>query len=122
MTTRGAPACLAATAASKAALPPPTTTTGMFSVLTFCDLQRIVNRGLHRPAHQSFIENKAWRGLGQLKNLSINSFQHGLLESRFTWTFPNASLQLWMPAIHAGMTVISVSCFVRERKIMNHFL
>jgi hypothetical protein len=33
MTTWGAPACFAATAASKAALPPPTTTTAMFSAL-----------------------------------------------------------------------------------------
>src|SRR5581483_3622713 len=39
MTTLGAPAWLAATAASKAALPPPTTTTGMFSVRTAQNLR-----------------------------------------------------------------------------------
>ena len=28
----------------------------------------------------------------------------------------------WMPAIHAGMTVMSISCFVGERRIMDHFV
>jgi hypothetical protein len=56
---------------------------------------------------RALLRNTVWRGLGQLKNLSITSFQHGALESRFTWTFPDASLRAWMPAIHAGMTVIS---------------
>src|SRR5437667_144275 len=36
--------------------------------------------------------------------LSTSSFQHGVLESRLTWTSPEASLRIWMPAIHAGMT------------------
>ena len=50
-------------------------------------------------------ENTAWRGLGQFKqNPSIASFQHGVLESRLTRMFPEASLRTWMPAIHAGMT------------------
>ena len=31
---------------------------------------------------------------------------------------PEASLRAWMPAIHAGMTVISILFFVTERKIM----
>jgi hypothetical protein len=31
-------------------------------------------------------------------------------------------LHTWMPAIHAGMTKISISCSVGERKIMNHFV
>jgi hypothetical protein len=30
-------------------------------------------------------------------------------------------LRTWMPAIHAGMTSSLFSCFVGERKIMNHF-
>jgi hypothetical protein len=35
---------------------------------------------------------------------------------------PEASLRIWMPAIHAGMTNAGFSSFVGERKIMNHFL
>jgi hypothetical protein len=31
-------------------------------------------------------------------------------------------LRIWMPAIHAGMTNSLFSCFVGERKIMNHFV
>ena len=31
-------------------------------------------------------------------------------------------LRTWMSAIHAGMTKISISCFVGERKIMKHFV
>ena len=31
-------------------------------------------------------------------------------------------LRTWMPAIHAGMTSSLFSCFVGERKIMNHFV
>ena len=56
------------------------------------------------------------------QNPSIASFQHGVLESRLTWMFPDASLQTWMPAIHAGMTKICIFCSVGERKIMNHFV
>src|SRR5262245_35397982 len=37
------------------------------------------------------------------------SFQHGVLESRLTWTSPDASLRVWIPAIHAGMTENSFS-------------
>ena len=34
-------------------------------------------------------ENTGWRGLGQFKqNPSIPSFQHGVLEPRLTWMFP----------------------------------
>jgi hypothetical protein len=37
--------------------------------------------------------------------------------------FPEASLRTWMPAIHAGMTMICIFMFCRrERKIMNHFV
>ena len=36
--------------------------------------------------------------------------------------FSEASLRTWMPAIHAGMTMICISCSAGERKIMNHFL
>jgi hypothetical protein len=62
-------------------------------------------------------------GLGQFKqSLSIASFQHGVLEPRLTWMFPEASLRIWMPAIHAGMTMTSFSCSVDKRKIMNHFV
>jgi Protein of unknown function (DUF2283) len=57
-----------------------------------------------------FCENMGRMGLGHFKqNPSIPSFQHGGLESRSTWTFPDASLRAWLPAIHAGMTVISIS-------------
>ena len=50
-------------------------------------------------------ENTGRRDLGQFKqNSLIVSFQHGVLESRLTWMFPEASLRIWMPAIHAGMT------------------
>jgi hypothetical protein len=31
-------------------------------------------------------------------------------------------LQTWMPAIHAGMTKISISCSLGVRKLMNHFV
>ena len=68
-------------------------------------------------------ENTGRRGLDQFKaEPSIASFQHGVLESRLTWMFPDASLQTWMPAIHAGMTKICIFCSVGERKIMNHFV
>jgi len=33
-----------------------------------------------------------------------------------------ASLRIWMPAIHAGMTNSGFSSFVCERKLMNHFV
>ena len=57
-------------------------------------------------------ENTARRGLGQFRQSpSIASFQHGVLESRLTWTFPDASLRTWMPAIHAGMTMICIFMF-----------
>ena len=65
-------------------------------------------------------ENLGRRGSGQFKqNPSITSFQHGALESRLTWMSPEASLRTWMPAIHAGMTKISISFSVGERKLMN---
>src|SRR5215467_6020990 len=51
---------------------------------------------------------------------SIASFQHGVLESRSTWMSPEASLRIWMPAIHAGMTNAGFSCSVGERNLMNH--
>jgi hypothetical protein len=35
---------------------------------------------------------------------------------------PDAILRTWMPAIHAGMTKLSISRSVGERKIMNHFV
>ena len=35
---------------------------------------------------------------------SIASFQHGVLQSRLTWMFAEASLRTWMPAILAGIT------------------
>jgi hypothetical protein len=35
---------------------------------------------------------------------------------------PEASLQAWMPAIHAGMTNAGVSSSVGEGKIMNRFV
>jgi hypothetical protein len=56
-------------------------------------------------------ENKGRSGLRQLKRPPIGSFQHGVLESRLTWMFPEASLRTWMPAIHAGMTKIRVFMF-----------
>jgi hypothetical protein len=49
-------------------------------------------------------------GLGQLEQSpSMTSFQHGALESRPTWTFLDASFAILMLAIHAGMTIISIS-------------
>jgi hypothetical protein len=57
-------------------------------------------------------ENTGWRGLGQFKqNPSIPSFQHGVLESRPTRMSPDASLRIWMPAIHAGMTKLCIYMF-----------
>jgi hypothetical protein len=56
------------------------------------------------------------------QNPSMASFQHGVLESRLTWTFPDASVQIWMPAIHAGMTKICIFMFYGERKVMNNFV
>ena len=53
---------------------------------------------------------------------TMASFQHGVLESRLTWMFPEASLRTWMPAIHAGMTKFAFSFCVGKRKIMNHFV
>ena len=62
-----------------------------------------------------FFENTGRRGLGQFKqNPSITSFQHGVLESRLTWMFPEASLRTWMPAIHAGMTKLCIFMFCRR--------
>jgi len=57
-----------------------------------------------------------------LKQRSIPSFQHERLESRSTWMSPEASLRIWMPAIHAGMTNAGSSCSVGERKLINHFV
>jgi hypothetical protein len=36
--------------------------------------------------------------------------------------FPDASLRVWMPAIHAGMTATLFPCFLGEREIMNPFV
>jgi hypothetical protein len=36
------------------------------------------------------------------------SFQHGALESRFTWMSPEVSSRTWMPAIYAGMTMMTM--------------
>jgi hypothetical protein len=52
---------------------------------------------------------------------SIASFQHGLLESRPTWTSPDDRAN-WMPANHAGTTELSIFMFCSDRKIMNHFV
>jgi hypothetical protein len=57
-------------------------------------------------------EDTARRGLGHFRqNPSISSFQHGVLESRLTWMSPEASMQTWVPAIHAGMTKICTLMF-----------
>jgi hypothetical protein len=54
--------------------------------------------------HRSF-EIYGRKDLGQLnQNLLIASFQHGVLESRFTWMSAEACLRASMPPIHAGMT------------------
>ena len=64
----------------------------------------------------SSFENTERRGLGQFKqNSSSVSFQHGVLESRLTWMFTEASSRTWMPAIHAGMTNPS-SVMLNEEK------
>jgi hypothetical protein len=56
---------------------------------------------------------------GQLKGVSITSFQHGLLESRFTWTFRTHPATL--DAIHAGITVnLHFHILWRKRKIMTY--
>jgi hypothetical protein len=52
-----------------------------------------------------FVESNA---CATLCNPSVASFQHGGLESRLTWMSPEASLRNWMPAIHAGMTMIFI--------------
>jgi hypothetical protein len=69
-------------------------------------------------------ENTGRRGppVSLKQNPSMASFQHGVLESRLTWTFPDASVQIWMPAIHAGMTKICIFMFYGERKVMNNFV
>jgi len=51
----------------------------------------------------------------------IASFQHGVLESRFTRMFPEASRRTWMPAIRAGMTKSHFLFSAGERKFMEHF-
>jgi hypothetical protein len=62
-------------------------------------------------------ENMGRRGLGQFQqNPLIPSFQHGVLEPRRTRMFPEASLQVWMPAIHADMTKIWIFISAGERK------
>ena len=64
------------------------------------------------PKSTLVFENTGRRGFGQFKqNPSILSFQHGMLESRFTWMCPDASLRIWMPALHAGMTKICIFMF-----------
>ena len=68
-------------------------------------------QGLNEVMVGSF-ENAEWRSLAQFKqNPSIASFQHGVLEPRLTWMFPEASLRTWMPAIHAGMTKLCIFMF-----------
>jgi len=44
------------------------------------------------------------------------------LQSRFTWTFPEASLRIWMPAIHARMTKSAFSFSLGERRIVTYFV
>jgi hypothetical protein len=44
-------------------------------------------------------------GLSQFKqNLSVLSFQHSMLKSRFDMDVSGGILANWMPAIHAGTT------------------
>src|SRR5262245_37182848 len=65
--------------------------------------------------------SRSWRRTSvSLAQPTIASFQHGVLESSLTWMSPEASLQTWMPAIHAGMTKIWYS--LSALKIMNHFV
>jgi hypothetical protein len=41
---------------------------------------------------------------------SVSSCRHGVPEPRFTWMHPAASLRVWMPAVHAGMTDAVPDC------------
>ena len=82
----------------------------------FASLREIFrNPWLRLCRARSFVrsfENTGWRGYGHFKqNASIASFQHGVLEARLTGMSPEASLRAWMPAMHAGMTMISIFMF-----------
>ena len=54
----------------------------------------------------------------KIHNRPCLSFQHGVLESKSTWTSPEASMQTWMPAIHASMTNAIFSSSVPEPRRM----
>src|SRR5262249_12565784 len=41
-------------------------------------------------------------------------FRHGLLPSRLTWISLEASLRIWVPAVHAGMTKLSIFMLYRR--------
>ena len=78
------------------------------------------------PSYSSCAPSKV-RGIRDFRhfkqNSSTASFQHGVLESRLTWMFPEASLRTWMPTIHTGMTHSVLSLLsMGERKIMEHFV
>ena len=53
----------------------------------------------------------------QAESFSVASFQHGALESRLTWMFPEASLRAWMPAIHAGMSAPVMALYISTVKV-----
>ena len=53
---------------------------------------------------RSPLKIRAGRASVTLAEPSIASFQLEYCESMLTWMSPEASLRIWMPAIHAGMT------------------
>jgi hypothetical protein len=70
-----------------------------------------------------FLQKRVSSDLVSLSRVvSVASFQHGALESRLTWMFPEASVRAWMPAIRAGMTTSDFSLSGGQRKLMNRFV
>src|SRR5262249_42018928 len=62
----------------------------------------------------SFENTGRMASVGSSRTPSSTSFRHGVLEPRFTWTFPEASLRIWMLAVHAGITKTSIFMFCRR--------
>src|SRR5262245_51196635 len=74
---------------------------------------------LYLPVYNRAPVKMRLEGLRSLtRSAPIESFQHGVLESRSTRMSPEASLQNWLPAIHAGMTTSTLFILWSERKLI----
>jgi hypothetical protein len=69
---------------------------------------------LLRACFATSFENTAWRGLGQFKNLLDYVIPAWTAGIQADTDVSGRILRTWMPAIHAGMTMICIFMFCRR--------